>query len=287
MNFNDILVSGGIEPNSVLLMRHSPKEPELRRVLPWLAEDRHHIYNAYQQTQSPRTESQMLRADYIASFIGTETGRALFVGLYRRGGSRPLNHQAFWTIPENKDLHMLGMEGHKPSDPDCLWIELQAVETFAHWKGRVVTDFPRDRNWTRWADKWPLKLMAIHEHSVLTAEMPSWDRFVVGHGELANLPARWRAALAEWRGIYAIIDETDGKLYVGSAYGEQNIYGRWSNYALTGHGNNAELVGRDPSRFRYSILQRLSPDLESSEVIRIEQSWKERLHTREFGLNRN
>jgi hypothetical protein len=38
------------------------------------------VYNAYQQTQGPRVEKQMLQASHVASFIGDEPGRALFVG---------------------------------------------------------------------------------------------------------------------------------------------------------------------------------------------------------------
>jgi hypothetical protein len=41
---------------------------------------------------------------------------------------------------------------------------------------------------------------------------------------------------------------------------------------------------RDPKKFRFTILQRVSPDMEQAEVIAVENSWKERLHTREpFG----
>ena len=39
---------------------------------------------------------------------------------------------------------------------------------------------------------------------------------------------------------------------------------------------------------RFSILQRVSPDMEQADVIAVENSWKERLHKREpFGLNDN
>jgi hypothetical protein len=31
----------------------------------------------------------------------------------------------------------------------------------------------------------------------------------------------------------------------------------------------------------------VSPDMESAEIIRLESSWKDRLHTREFGMNEN
>jgi len=42
-----------------------------------------------------------------------------------------------------------------------------------------------------------------------------------------------------------------------------------------------------PADLRFSILQRTSPDMETAEVVELEASWKARLHTREFGLNRN
>ena len=85
-----------------------------------------------------------------------------------------------------------------------------------------------------------------------------------------------------------IFDASDGKGYVGSAYGEANLYGRWLNYAARGHGGNKLLKERDPRNFRFSILQRVSPDMSAGDLIRLESSWKERLHTRQpFGLNDN
>lgn len=32
-------------------------------------------------------------------------------------------------------------------------------------------------------------------------------------------------------------------------------------------------------------VQRVSPDMEATDIIRLESSWKDRLHTREFGMN--
>ena len=94
--------------------------------------------------------------------------------------------------------------------------------------------------------------------------------------------------LSEWRAIYFIFDTMDGKGYVGSAYGAENLLGRWLGYAARGHGGNVLLRQRDPSHFRFSILQRVSPDMDAGDVIRLEATWKERLHTRApFGLNDN
>jgi hypothetical protein len=81
---------------------------------------------------------------------------------------------------------------------------------------------------------------------------------------------------------------SDGKGYVGSAYGDSNLLGRWLGYAAGGHGGNVLLRNRQPGNFRFSILQRVSPDMDAADVIRLEATWKERLHTRApFGLNDN
>jgi hypothetical protein len=128
----------------------------------------------------------------------------------------------------------------------------------------------------------------VLDESALVTSMPDWQDILLTWEQLAVLPTRWRAALSQWRGIYFIFDALAGKGYVGSAYGATNILGRWVGYAKSGHGGNQLLRDRDPKNFWFSILQRVSPDMDSDEVIRLEASWKERLHTRApFGLNDN
>jgi hypothetical protein len=118
--------------------------------------------------------------------------------------------------------------------------------------------------------------------------MPEWDEIEFTWEQLGILPTSWRATLSQWRGIYYIFDTSGGMGYVGSAYGKNNLLGRWLNYAARGDGGNRLLRHRDPRNFRFTILQRVSPDLDASEVIRLESSWKHRLHTRvPYGLNDN
>jgi hypothetical protein len=102
------------------------------------------------------------------------------------------------------------------------------------------------------------------------------------------LPGRWRSKLSEWRGVYYVFDTACGKGYAGSAYGGDNLLGRWQSYGASGHGGNALLRQRDPWPLRFTILQRLSPDMDAADVIRLEATWKKRLHTRQpHGLNDN
>lgn len=85
-----------------------------------------------------------------------------------------------------------------------------------------------------------------------------------------------------------IRDLKDGLAYVGSAYGKENLLGRWQNYARSGDGGNRLLKNRKPEQFQFSILERLGPDLEMTDIVAVESSWKKRLGTiSPGGLNSN
>jgi hypothetical protein len=111
VEFNDLLGKEGIDPKTVLVLRHRPRERELRKVLPWLAAERPDTYNAYQQQQSPSVETAMVKADDVASFIGHEAGKALFIALYHRGQWHPLTHDDYWRVPANIEMRDFGMRG--------------------------------------------------------------------------------------------------------------------------------------------------------------------------------
>ena len=83
-------------------------------------------------------------------------------------------------------------------------------------------------------------------------------------------------------------------MYVGSAYGDECIWQRWSNYAADGYGGNVELKellkqnGEDYKyNFKYSILEVCNMNLGNEYIIGRETYWKEVLQTRNFGLNKN
>jgi hypothetical protein len=133
-----------------------------------------------------------------------------------------------------------------------------------------------------------MPVLAVLEESALDSPLKEWDEIDFTWDELSVLPRRGKEQLCEWRCIYLIFDTLDGKGYVGSASGENNLLGRWLNYAASGHGGNQLLRRRNPATFRFTILQRVSPDASPIEMIQLENSWKIRLHTRApDGLNDN
>jgi hypothetical protein len=106
--------------------------------------------------------------------------------------------------------------------------------------------------------------------------------------------ADWKAALQNVKGVYLITDRSNGKMYVGSAYGDAGIWSRWTCYINTGHGWNDQLTklialkGMEYARehFYLSILEFRSMRTDDQAIIDREQYWKRVLQTCEFGYNR-
>lgn len=233
MLFNDLLVGKGIDPTQVLVFRHRPNEPELRKVLPWLAAEKPEVFNAYQQTHGRRVEKAMLTAQHVASFIGHEPGKALFIGLYT-GSSRPLTREEFSRVPAYRELKPLGMRGFadEENQETVLWFDLALTDFYEQWKGKLIVTWPPpERAWWRSAHLNEIPVLAILEESAFDSAMTDWKKIDLGWDELRMLTSRWRSAMSQWRGIYLIFDQSDGKRYVGSAYGSENILGRWLSHA--------------------------------------------------------
>ena len=295
MNLNDLLRIEDIDPRLVIVLRHKPPEPTIRKTLPWLAAERHDVFNTYQQTQTKRLEQAMEKLTgrgYIASFIAQETGSAVFAGLYAIKSSKPITNEQLFRKPAYKELISMGMfrwPNTKKTRSSLQWFDLVLTDFYKKWKGRLVVEWPPQvRAWWRRAHRSDMQIHSILEESAFDTAMPNWDKIALSWEELAVLPTRWRSAISQWRGIYYIFDTSDGKGYVGSAYGEDNLLGRWCNYAASGHGGNKLLKRRDPKNFVFTILQRVSPDMDAHDVIHVENTWKQRLHTRApDGLNDN
>ena len=106
----------------------------------------------------------------------------------------------------------------------------------------------------------------------------------------------WKTALQNVKGIYLIFDKSNGKKYVGSAYGDSGIWSRWACYIGTGHGWNDELTKlikketKDYARqyFKFSLLEYHSMKRDDNFIIARENFWKEVFLSRDkFGYNKN
>lgn len=105
----------------------------------------------------------------------------------------------------------------------------------------------------------------------------------------------WKAALLNMKGVYAISDKSNGKHYVGAAYGDAGIWSRWSCYMGTCHGWNDGLVTllkkKGPAyartNFRFCVLEAMLSSTSDEHVLAREAHWKRTLLAREHGYNGN
>ncbi len=129
---------------------------------------------------------------------------------------------------------------------------------------------------------------------------PGYERVHIDFRELESLAKidrpDWKAALANVNGVYLITDESTGKRYVGSASGEQGLWGRWKTYIETGHGGNQgikEATGDNSQEyarrhFVFTLLEFFAFRTPEEVVRGRETFWKQVLLTRgKYGLNEN
>jgi hypothetical protein len=122
---------------------------------------------------------------------------------------------------------------------------------------------------------------------------PGYEDVRLSWEELSRVVRKegWKTALQNQKGVYLITDISSGKMYVGSAYGENMILGRWESYVRSGHGGNVGLkpLGKEYIRknFEYSILDIFKSTTDDKIIIKRESWWKNVLKSREHGYNEN
>jgi hypothetical protein len=130
---------------------------------------------------------------------------------------------------------------------------------------------------------------------------PGYEDIDISFEEIENLVRfnriDWKAALESVKGVYLITDTKTGKRYVGSAYGQEGVWARWSCYADTGHGGNVALRALGVKSqdltyyrafFRLALLEHRPFRTSDELILQRENFWKQLLLTRgENGLNRN
>jgi len=277
ITLHDILGHYGIEPKDVKLVRHGNREIP---VLETFQNEREH-FEVYQSYQAP---NKFKGAKHIAVFAPGYHTSAIFLGLWDIKDYK--THKNFTKkIHDTIDKHSFPESWHKVA-----WYDLRYNPILDELSERLIIDWGKSTiSWVQNRDK---KILEIKGENYL-GDFVSYDSVQLNYYDIKKLSTdtksntTWMNALSSVNGIYLIRDKSSGKLYVGSAYGEDGIYGRWLNYAHSGHGGNKELKGLDPNQFEFSILEIIPPTSSAEAVIHRENRWKEKLGTRAFGLNAN
>lgn len=128
---------------------------------------------------------------------------------------------------------------------------------------------------------------------------PGYNNVLLTHKELKTIfdmeAPEWKIALSSVKGVYCITDVSTGKLYIGSASGEDGgIWQRWLHYAdvsdLTGNNKTFEELKNNGANyiinnFTYSILEIFDMRTKREDIVRREEFWKRVFKTVKFGMN--
>lgn len=237
------------------------------------------------RTHNPKTQRRFKNGDVVFCFIpfGVETW--LLVNAYK-------------VIDDSKFL--------VDADEECM-------ARFEPFLGRLVVEYKDKsrniglRNVDIIKERIEVKEILPQPYYELGLDFPGYDKVRVSFTELESElknSVKWQERLKAVKGVYLITDKSNGKLYVGSASGEDGIYGRFKTYIDKGYDKDEVEKGEYPNKkfqelvkkedkkylranFQYSILETFTLDTDRNEIIAREQYWKKVLKSKEFGYNAN
>lgn len=276
----DLMRSAGIDPNDVVLIRHTEGAVGKYARLGYLRE-----------RTSTQTETFIGRdKTYWMTFMGEPGGVTRFVALYRMTGAKPYQPG---MLPDDYPNDY----PNQNFNPGDFLYDLEPCDLLAEYENRLTVDW--GGAYVSWAqngtnDK---RIISIEERK---PKFPGFDNLLLSFDDLSDIVSNpelysaYRDAMSQVSAVYLVVDTVSGQQYVGSAYGESGLWGRWSEYANTnGQGGNKlmrELMADHPDRYRdlqYTVLRVLDKTTPVTDVIALEGLFKQKLGSRAFGLNAN
>lgn len=279
---SDLLKNNNIDPSEVVLIRHVLSHDNCKECY-----DKGFI-KEYTQIQD-KNKQMLKKSKYWMVFINTSGTQAKLYRMYK--------YKGYSSVTENQMPE--GFPFPEMYTGDYNFYELEETELFEDLIDRLIIEWgSATQSWYQNATKHK-PIVAINNQSKHVFEgyencIYTFDQLkeIVDDMGMGIYEDHYKA-LSQVKGVYLIIDTTDGKQYIGSAYGEKGIFGRWSEYVNTHHGGNAEfikLLKKEPERyrkFRFTILKIFSEGATVKEVLDAEDLYKAKLGSTEFGLNDN
>lgn len=274
LSFSDLLVVNGLNPSEVRLLRH--RDNRYKGQSPYVMwRDNRPAFEEYQRTQGFGDQAK-LNLQFWASFVGLPNKETLFVGIYAADylGATPTDR----THPATGAVIPAG---------SCNHYALTQQTQMAEAAGRLVINWGEGfRAWIQRADRKP-KPVIEYRKEFSEPDFPGFSRIILKLSEIDIMPLSWAATLASTRGIYVLTCPRTREQYVGSTVGAAGFVGRWKQYAASGHGGNVGLKSREASDYQISILETVGSAATDADILALESLWKQKLQSREMGLNRN
>jgi hypothetical protein len=269
LTFNAILKYEKVDPENVRLVRHQDARAAAN-CTPydlWRAGDGR--LETYQRIQKREVFDI---GNLLASFVVTPANDTLFIGLFRVDdmGIAPPG-----TIDPVLAEDRAGLSLY----------DIQREERLSDYAGHLMIDW--GKGFLAWVQRAHLHDKPVVQivSEVKEEVFPGFTRFCCDIDQIETIPMAWQEVLKHVRGVYLLVCKETGKQYVGSAKGDESLFGRFREYARTGHGGNIELKRLGLRHFQATVLEVVNSD--TQEIEQIEQAWKKKLMSRTFGLNKN
>ena len=219
---------------------------------------------------------------YLLFFLGKTPSKSILKGAYIVGE----------YIEKEKYIGrlLIGSKGY---------LELKPLKELEELINRVEIDYEHKQGWSRTSfDEVTISALYPKENFRKVKEFTSYENVYLSYEELKEIVDNgyldYKLPLKSINAIYMIVDKSSGKQYIGSAYGEDGLYGRWHSYIYTeGTGNNLMLeelkIKNEKHYINYTfhILRVLPKSISIDEVIKLETKYKDMYLTKIYGLNKN
>lgn len=266
INFNAILEHEDINPEGVQLVRHKDARAAKGRSPYALWRSDPASLDLYQSIQS---KARFVVGAHIATFVVSPAGETLFVGLYAVRG-----------IGKVPDGVVDPLSGDDVSGLNLY--DLVLDDRLADYRGLLVVDWGKGfLAWVQKAGKNAKRVLEIKQ-KVANPRFPGFTDFRHDVDTIETIPETWKEVLSSVKGVYVLVCKETGKIYVGSAKGDESLWGRFAQYAANGHGGNVELKARGPKPYQVAVLEVANTGYG---IERLEEAWKRKLLSRELGLN--
>jgi hypothetical protein len=166
--------------------------------------------------------------------------------------------------------------------------DLLIDERLADLQGKLFIEWGKGtRAWVQRADNKKDKPIIELRREFKEPDFPGFLNFREPLSKIEGLPKIWIEILKRTAGVYLLTCPKTKEQYVGSACGGEGFWQRWMQYAVSGHGGNISLKSRERSDYQVSILEVAGSGSNPDDILKMESRWKEKLQSREMGLNKN
>ena len=230
------------------------------------------LYKDWQEEQNNKN----FEREYILSLIYMKEYHWLFAGIYKS-----------LSVKEHKN-------GAFKYKTELLPIKTDII-------GKLIVYFEKDFRNSYLLLENNIDSLFIHEirsDKYYTDPFPGYENVNISFDTLNTIieiqEPTWYSSLSNVKGVYIITDKTNGKHYIGSAYGDYSFWQRWKEYATSGHGGNTilkRLISDNgieyASNFQFSIIEIRSMTEDNDTIIARETFWKNVYLTKIYGYNDN